>query len=249
MTTTRVTEESRRTYHDESHGQSASGTRPSQSGPSLSSTQHHPSGPPPLETLKARQHKPPRQAPQLLPPNEMVMKTKTNGWVNPKSIWPERLVCTPLPEGIKYTAMKTAIIPIINPLQYPEVTSYANLWASLTRGITIPEMFICIFQVIGCLIDHSYYHNMAPGYVVFQHIAAANTHHLDQDALHSLLVTLAVFRRQVTNLPQIWEEILSHQSGNSDNDWTQACRFACCGDKSLSKTLLFRPKGQYAEHQ
>jgi hypothetical protein len=55
---------------------------------------------------------------------------------------------------------------------------------------------------------------------------AANAHHLSWDALHGLLVTLAIFRRQVTNLPQIWEEILSHQSGNSDNDWTQARRFA-----------------------
>jgi hypothetical protein len=55
----------------------------------------------------------------------------------------------------------------------------------------------------------------------------ANTHHLSQDALHGLLVTLAVFRRQVTNLPRIWEEILSCQSGNSDNDWMQARRFAC----------------------
>jgi hypothetical protein len=73
-----------------------------------------------------------------------------------------------VPEGIKYMAVKTAVIPIINPLQYPEeATSYTNLWASLARGITIPKMFICIFQVIGRLIDHSYYHNMALRYIVF----------------------------------------------------------------------------------
>jgi hypothetical protein len=105
------------------------------------------------------------------------------------------------------------------------VTSYANLWAGLARGITIPETFVQIFQVVGCLIDHSYYHNMALGYIIFQCIAAANAHHLDQDTLHGLLVTLAVFRCQVTNLPQIWEEILNRQSGNSDNDWMQACCF------------------------
>jgi hypothetical protein len=123
-------------------------------------------------------------------------------------------------------AMKTAVIPIINPLQYPEeVTSYANLWASLAHGITIPETFIHIFQVVRHLIDHSYYHNMALGYVVFRCIAAVNTHHLDRDTLHGLLVTLAIFRCQVTNLPQIWEEILNCQSGNLDNDWTQACCF------------------------
>jgi hypothetical protein len=64
--------------------------------------------------------------------------------------------------------MKTAVIPIINLLQYPEeVTSYANLWAGLARGITIPEAFVRIFQVVGCLIDHIYYHNMALGYVIF----------------------------------------------------------------------------------
>jgi hypothetical protein len=98
----------------------------------------------------------------------MVVKTKTNGWAEPKSIRPERLVCIPLPEGIKYTAMKMAVIPIINPLQYPEeATSYANLWAGLAHGITIPETFIHIFQVVGRLIDHSYYHNMALRYIVF----------------------------------------------------------------------------------
>jgi hypothetical protein len=160
----RAMEESRRMYHNESHGHSASGAGPSQSGPSSSSSRHHPSGLPPPEISKAGQHEPPRQAP---PPNEMVVKTKTNSWVEPKSIRPERLACIPLPEGIKYTAMKTAVIPIIDPPQYPEVTSYANLWASLAHGITIPKTFVHIFQVVRCLIDHSYYHNMALGYVIF----------------------------------------------------------------------------------
>jgi hypothetical protein len=124
-------------------------------------------------------------------------------------------------------AMKTAIVPIINPPQYlEEATSYTNLWAGLTCGITIPETFIHIFQVVGHLIDHSYYHNMALGYVIFWCIVVANAHHLGRDALHGLLATLAFFWHQVTNLPRIWEEILSHQSGNSDNDWTQARRFA-----------------------
>jgi hypothetical protein len=124
---------------------------------------------------------------------------------------------------IKYTAMKMAVVPIISPPQYPEeAMSYANLWAGLACGITIPETFVRIFQVVGRLIDHSYYHNMALRYVIFRRIAAANAHHLSRDALHGLLVTLAVFRRQVTNLLWIWEEILSRQSSNSDNDWTQA---------------------------
>jgi hypothetical protein len=145
------TEELHQTYHDESCVQSTSGARPSQSGPSLSS-RHHPSGPPPPEILKAGQREPPCQAPPPLPPNKMVVKTKTNGWADPKSIWPERLVCIPLPEGIKYTAVKTAVVPIINPPQYlEEAMSYANLWAGLTRGITIPKTFVHIFQVVGCL--------------------------------------------------------------------------------------------------
>jgi hypothetical protein len=155
-------------YRDESRGQSASGAGPSRSGPSLSSSRHHPSRPPPPEISKARQREPPRQAPPPPPPNEMVVKTKTNGWVEPKSIQPERLACIPLPEGIKYTAMKTAVVPIIDPPQYPEeAMSYANLWAGLARGITIPKTFVCIFQVVGRLIDHSYYHNMALRYVIF----------------------------------------------------------------------------------
>jgi hypothetical protein len=217
----RATEESCRTYRDESHGHSASGAGPSRSSPSSSSSRHHPSGLPPPEISKAGQHEPPRQAPPPPPPlpplpNEMVVKTKTNGWAEPKSIRPERLACIPLPEGIKYTAMKTAVVTIVDPPQYPEeAMSYANLWAGLTRGITIPKTFVRIFQVVRRLIDHSYYHNMALGYVIFQRITAANTHHLSRDALHGFLVTLAVFRCQVTNLPRIWEEILSHQSSNS----------------------------------
>jgi hypothetical protein len=164
----RVTEESCRTYCNESHGQSTSGARPSRSGPSSLSSRHHPSRLPPPEISKARQREPPRQAPPPLLPNKMVVKSKTNGWAEPKSIRPERLACIPLPEGIKYTAMKTAVILIINLPQYlEEATLYANLWASLIRGITIPETFVCIFQVVGRLIDHSYYHNMALGYVIF----------------------------------------------------------------------------------
>jgi hypothetical protein len=220
-----ATEESRRMYRNESRGHSASGARPSRSGPS-SSSRHHPSGPPPPEISKAGQREPPCQGPP--PPNEMVIKTKTNGWAEPKSIRPERLACIPLLEGIKYTAMKMAVIPIIDPPQCPEeATSYANLWAGLARGITIPETFVRIFQVVGRLIDHSYYHNMALRYVIFRRIVVVNAHHLSRDALHGFLVTLAVFRHQVTNLPRIWEEILSRQSSNSDNDWTQARRFAC----------------------
>jgi hypothetical protein len=62
------------------------------------------------------------------------------------------------------------------------------------------------------------------GYIVYRHVAAATTHHFNQDTLNGLLITLAVFRHQVPNFPQIWEEILS--SDVMENNWMQACSFA-----------------------
>jgi hypothetical protein len=85
----------------------------------------------------------------LLPPlpNELVVKTKTNGWPDPSSIQPAQLACLPLPEGAKYTAVKMAIVNIADPPEYPEeATSYAHLWAGFTCGITIPKMFVRILD-------------------------------------------------------------------------------------------------------
>jgi hypothetical protein len=74
----------------------------------------------------------------------LVIKTKTNSWLDPSGIQPAPLACLPLPKG------DTTIINIANLLEYPEeVTSYAHLWAGFAHGITVPETFIHIFNVLG----------------------------------------------------------------------------------------------------
>jgi hypothetical protein len=94
----------------------------------------------------------------------LVVKTKTNSWPDPNGIQPARLAYLPLPKGAKYTA----VVNIANPPEYPEeVTSYAHLWASFAHGITVPEMFVRIFDVLGCQMVHDYYLNMALGYIVY----------------------------------------------------------------------------------
>jgi hypothetical protein len=91
-------------------------------------------------------------------------------------------------------ALIADVINITDPLEYPEeATSYTHLWASFARGITIPETFIRIFDVLGCQIIHNYYPNMVLGYIVYRRVAAATAHHFNWDALNSLLITLAVF--------------------------------------------------------
>jgi hypothetical protein len=180
--------------------------------------------------MQSRQQELPHQAhlPLPPPPNELVIKTKMNGWLNPSGIQPVWLACLPLPEGAKYTAVKTAIVNIANLLEYlEEATSYTHLWAGFTRGITIPETFICIFDILRCQIVHDYYLNMVLGYIIYQHVAAATTQHFNCDALNGLLITLAVFQCQVPNFPQIWEEIFSQPSNAAENNWTQARSFAC----------------------
>jgi hypothetical protein len=156
------------------------------------------------------------------------MKTKTNSWPDPSGIWPAWLACLPLPKGAKYTAVKTAIINIANPLEYPEeVTSYAHLWAGFAHRITVPETFIHIFDVLGHQIVHNYYLNMVLGYIVYRCVVATTTHHFNQDALNGLLITLAIFQCQLPNFPRIWEEILSWPSDVAENNWMQARSFAC----------------------
>jgi hypothetical protein len=124
----------------------------------------------------------------------LVVKTKTNNWPDPNGIRPAQLAYLPLPKGAKYTAVKTAVINIADPPEYPEeATSYAHLWAGFARGITIPKTFVRIFGVLRRQMVHDYYLNMALGYIVYRHVAAATTHHFSQDALNSLLITLAIF--------------------------------------------------------
>jgi hypothetical protein len=223
----RAMEDSRRTYREESRGRSPSGAGPSRRDPS--SSRPHPPGPPrpsgpprPNVAPYSRQ----REQPTQPPPTELVVRTKTNNWPEPRSIKPERLHCLPLPDGAQYTATKTAVVSIVDAAPSPEAaTSYAQLWAGFARGITVPETFLRMFRVLGRQMNHDYYQSMALGYIIFRRIAAANTHALDRDALNGLIVTLAVFRRQVPRLPRIWDEILNRSTAGEMNNWAQARRF------------------------
>jgi hypothetical protein len=40
-------------------------------------------------------------------------------------------------------------------------------WAGFACGITIPETFVRIFDVLGRQMVHDYYLNMALGYIVY----------------------------------------------------------------------------------
>jgi hypothetical protein len=120
-----------------------------------------------------------------------------------------------------------AVVNIADLPEYlEEATSYTHLWASFACGITVPEMFVCIFNVLGCQMVHNYYLNMALGYIVYRCVVAATAHHFNQDTLNGFLITLAVFRCQVPNFPRIWEEILSRPSDIAENNWMQARSFA-----------------------
>jgi hypothetical protein len=68
---------------------------------------------------------------------------------------------------------------------------------------------------------------MVLGYIVYRCVVAVTAHHFNQDTLNGLLITLAIFQCQVPNFPQIWEEILSRPSNVVENNWMQACSFAC----------------------
>ena len=153
---------------------------------------------------------------------ELTVLTKTNGWPQSNSIQPTQLLCLPIPEeAVTYPAPKMAVIAITNPPKYPELaTSYSHLWVGFANGITIPKTFVCMFSVLGHTIAHDYYRNMALGYITLWHIAAANTHHFDQDTLNRFLITLAVYQCQVPLLPRIWDQILSQLSNTVENDWS-----------------------------
>ena len=93
--------------------------------------------------------------------------TKTNGWPQSNGIRPTRLSCLPIPEeAATYPAPKMAIVAVANPPKYPELaTLYSHLWAGFANGITVPETYVRIFSILGCIIAHDYYRNMALGYI------------------------------------------------------------------------------------
>jgi hypothetical protein len=77
------------------------------------------------------------------------------------------------------------LLPLLRISTNPSVTTQR-----LTCNI---NTFLHIFHVLGQQIIHDYYHNMALRYIIFQCLVAANSHHLNQDALNSIVITLAIF--------------------------------------------------------
>ena len=87
------------------------------------------------------------------------------------------------------------VVHIANAPRTPEeATDYHQLWAGFVNGITIPETFTCIFQVIGQNADTGYYYRMAMGYAEHRRIIMANQGHLQRGTVLSILINLAVLR-------------------------------------------------------
>ena len=87
------------------------------------------------------------------------------------------------------------VVRVANAPRTPEeATDYHQLWAGFINGITIPEMFTCIFQVISRNTDTGYYYRMAMGYTEHRRIIAANQGHLQRGTVLSILINLVVLR-------------------------------------------------------
>ena len=87
------------------------------------------------------------------------------------------------------------VVRVANAPRTPEeATDYHQLWARFINGITIPETFTRIFQVIGRNTDTGYYYCMAMGYAEHRHIITANQGHLQCGAVLSILINLVVLR-------------------------------------------------------
>ena len=104
-------------------------------------------------------------------------------------------MCLPLPIEAEAMAMKTMVIQVTNAPKTPEtVADYHQLWASFINGITIPETFFCIFDVIGRTGDTEYYYHMAMGYAGHCCIIAVNQGHLQCSAVLSILVNFVMLQ-------------------------------------------------------
>ena len=117
------------------------------------------------------------------------------------------------------------VVHVANAPRTPEeATDYHQLWAGFVNGITIPETFTHIFQVVGRNTDTGYYYCMAMGYAEHRRIIAANQGHLQRSAVLSILVNLAVLRRQSPHFIQIYTQALQQEPNLPVNNWGQACR-------------------------
>ena len=114
-------------------------------------------------------------------------------WPEPSSIKPLRLACLPLPSEAVATDMKTMVVRVANAPKKPEdAADYHQLWAGLINGITIPETFTRIFDVLGRTADIQYYYRMAMGYTEHRHIIMANQGHLQHSAVLAILINFVV---------------------------------------------------------
>ena len=163
-------EESQCSYwEEECCSDQPSGAGPSHSRPSSASCRDHHRPTCPSITQRAWQPKLPSPSHPTLA-ETITVKVKTNMWPEPSSIKPLRLACLPLPSEVEATGMKTMVICIANTPKKPkDVADYHQLWAGLVNGITIPEMFTCIFNVISRTADIQYYYCMAMGYAALLH--------------------------------------------------------------------------------
>ena len=169
------------------------------------------------------------------PAETITIKVKTNMWPKPSSIKPLRLACLPLPSEAEATDMKTMVIHVTNAPKKPEdAADYHQLWAGLVNGITIPEMFTRIFDVLSQTADIQYYYRMAMGYAEHCHIIAANQGHLQHSAVLAILVNFVVLRRQSPHFIQIYLQALQREPNLLVNNWEQAHRIVthlasrCC---------------------
>ena len=87
------------------------------------------------------------------------------------------------------------VVRITNAPKKPEDTAdYHQLWAVLVNGITIPETFTRIFDVLSQTANTEYYYHMAMGYMEHRHIIVANQGHLQCSAVLVILINLAVLQ-------------------------------------------------------
>ena len=163
----RAADESPHSYREEErHSNQTSGAGPSYSRPPSSSHRdHHRPTHPTTTTQRARQPKLPSPS-HPTPAETITVKVKTNMWPEPSSIKPSRLACLPLPSEVEATNMKTMVVHVANAPKKPEdMADHHQLWAGLINGITIPETFTCIFDILGRTANIQYYYCMAMGYM------------------------------------------------------------------------------------
>ena len=138
------------------------------------------------------------------------------------------------------TNMKTMVVCAANAPKKPEdAADYQQLWAGLVNGITIPETFTCIFDILSRTANIQYYYRMAMGYAEHRRIIAANQGHLQRSAVLAILVNFVVLQQQSPRFIQIYSQALQREPNLSVNNWEQAHRIVThpaypCNDLGLT---------------